>query len=446
MTAPSAEPGQGATETSRISLAAGVFYLCGVLWLLVGPRVDVASVAGSTVRLEDLVLAVFWLIALSKFRALIRLSLTDGVALVTAAAILSYLINVGIGRIDAGGGLLFAVRFTEYWAVLPAGLIAAASLGAGFTVWAVRLLAAVTVIQTVVAVLQSVVGVEIGFSKFTYERAAGLTAGPYELGAICAALAIFWLARRNYLMAVAATVSVVLSGSRISLLALVAGVCIWAVAAGINWLRTAESRTRRRERAVRAGGITVLAVIVVGILGATPMADPVVDRIRGTSITENWSAGAALADKIPPPVTSAEFNTAAYTDIRTNVDFESDTSDVSNLVRFFRWNLLLDSMNDATSWIFGLGPSFAGVSVDGSYLRILVETGVVGLGAWVVMFWAWFRRSTQWMVAVTVSLLLGAIFVDILFSMRVMVLFWLLLLLSMLSRAGSRTDNSIHRS
>lgn len=405
-----------------------------VAWLLIGPRVPIVLIFGSSVRLEDAVVVLLIPVAVLGWRKSGTLRRT-GIGWVTASAVIAALAGVVMHRVGLAPALLYALRPFEYWIVYPALLTVVGRDPARSHRLLTRLLAVVTVVQAVAALAQVVLGISFGFSKFSYERGSGLTAGPYELGALCAALACLWLARRRYGLMTLALAGLVLSASRISLVA-------FAVAAG--WMLVAQSQAKRskqadlvsswasRQRAVL--GVAVGCGILVVLLASGPAWYPVVaqgsiDRVETTSVLTSWRVAGEAASGIGPATTSDEYQLVAYSAFREQIEGASGAAqDTSNAIRFFRWHMLLDSF--ALSPTVGLGPSFGGPSVDGALLRILVETGVVGALAWIVLTRRLIRSSPTWLRATVVAFVVGSIFIDIPFAMRPMILMWTLVALA----------------
>jgi hypothetical protein len=402
-----------------------LFVLLACLWLLAGPRVELLSIANSSVRLEDAILVALTIYSLANWGAAARRRyVRRGALAVAAIGLTCVLISFAFGRVELLPGFLYAIRPLEYWVVYPALVIALGSRSEGSVKLIVRVLAAVTLVQVGVALLQ-VAGLSIGFSKFSYERGAGLTAGPYELGAMCAMLACFWLARRSYVLALVSIVGVLASQSRVSLVAVVIGV--------ILLILIDHHRGQKIKRpALRPTAVIWSTAVVVGSILVLPLALPTllapsVARVDDSQLTTAWDEARGASEPVGKIATADEYAAIAYDAIGVDVLSQTASSDASNVVRFYRWQLLLGELTESpVTMAFGVGPSFAGPSVDGAFLRIVVETGVMGLAVWMV----WFRRTLQgavpWLVAVAATLIVGSLFIDLLFALRPMALFWLL--------------------
>jgi hypothetical protein len=175
---------------SPVSTALTVF---SVGWLLIGPRVELVGVGGASLRVEDFVLLMLGISALRNW-GVIRANrlIQPGIGLILLASLVCVGVAVSLGAVNPLPSVLYAVRPLEYWVIYPALAV---------TVWRDRIrairyiqvcLALVTILNAGVAALQYLGDVTIGFSKFSNQRGAGLTAGPYELGAISAMVACYW--------------------------------------------------------------------------------------------------------------------------------------------------------------------------------------------------------------------------------------------------------------
>jgi hypothetical protein len=458
-----------------------------LLWLLVGPRIELGLLG---LRLEDVVFGVLALLCLLHVGRVRRPSgPTIAIAAVAAAGVLSAVVASARGMVDPVTSMLYAVRPLEYWIAFPATLLLLS--GPLTAVWSKRmdlLLVVVTVLQTLFAVLQYYFALPVGFSHAAYTRAAGLTVGPYELGAISAALVVYWVAHGRFTMASLAVIALAASISRISILGAGIALAVLVVAWIVHVVRRVRpdglltaTGLRGRSRLALAG--QALSVVAAGlVLGFTigviqvptielpqaPVAeepaapappsdeptseapteeppapveqagpqapeDSIATRLASTSVLGSWNAAGDIADLVPPVRSAQEYAFAAYSgmNVYLNANTMADRGvEASNLVRFYRWHLILKTIDDPADVIFGLGPSFVGPSVDGSYLRFYADGGVLGLLAWAALIVVWLRRPPLWMVCATLTLLVGALFIDIVYAQRPMVLYWMLLALA----------------
>lgn len=91
-----------------------------VTWLLLGPRLPLANIAGSSVRLEDALLLGLWVFVLSRWKKDYSTLPRRGVTAIVVVALLAAAMGVIAGRVDAGPSVLYSLRTLEYWAVFPA--------------------------------------------------------------------------------------------------------------------------------------------------------------------------------------------------------------------------------------------------------------------------------------------------------------------------------------
>jgi len=413
--------------------------LFATAWLLVAPRVPLFNVGGSSIRAEDFILVVLGVTVLARWKILPAGITRSGIVLIIGVNLTAAVVAAASGRVDLLAAGFYSLRIAEYWLILPALYLVFHSLGSGMMP---KLLGFVTVAQVFTATLQTVVGLNIGFSKFSYERGSGLTAGPYELGAMCAMLAVYWIWRRSWFLTATSIAGVLISASRISIPALLVGIACMMIFQRVR-PETSDGKTSPRGR--KAAGptnvvLTVLlfaaAVFAYAVFPAVgdKLSAPTLSRYQDTSVAEGWLTSEGMASSYTSPATSKDYTFLAYDSVGIMLSqgesgFGS-TGDDSNLVRFFRWHILLHAINDPLKLAVGLGPSFAGPSVDGSFVRIFAETGLLGLAAWFFAIRKWLQGATPWLVGALASILIGGTFIDILVALRPMVLMWVLVALS----------------
>lgn len=415
---------------SPVGTALTVF---SVGWLLIGPRIELVGVGGASLRVEDFVLLLLGIFALKNW-GVIRANrlIRPGIGLVLLTSLVCVGVAVSLGEVEPLPSILYAVRPLEYWVVYPALAV---------TVWRDRIrairyiqvcLALVTVLNAGVAALQYLGDVSIGFSKFSNQRGAGLTAGPYELGAISAMVACYWFTRRHYFLVVLSLASVLMSQSRVSLAAAAISLVIIHIAGRKSKAGPAGKSAAPRAESPRPVSVVACTAIVVGVVLAGPvlnstLVQPAIERAQGTSVVASWTSAASVVGRSSHLTTSEEYASVAYAGIGESILNATASSDASSAVRFFRWQLLLrETLKDPLHVIFGLGPSFPGPSVDGAVLRVFVETGLLGLVAWGFLVRNWLHSTPVWFKAVVLSLLIGSLFIDLLFALRPMVVLWTL--------------------
>lgn len=427
------------SETVGLSRLVSYSILFATTWLLVAPRIPIFNLGGSSIRAEDFILVFLGITVLARWKTLPLGIAQSGIALIVVVNLTAAVVATATDRVDFLPAAFYSLRVAEYWLVLPALCLVFCSLGSEMIP---KILGFVTVAQVFTAALQTIAGVNVGFSKFSYERGSGLTAGPYELGAICAMLAVYWVWKRSWLLTATAIAGVLVSASRISIPALLLGIGCMVIFQRLRLGMRREKIWTRGNR-VRGPANVVLTILLFAVAVFTyavqpadddKLADPTLARFQDTSVVEAWGKSGAMASNYESPATSEDYSFIAYDSVGVSLSqgelgFGSSGDD-SNLVRFFRWHILLETINDPLRLAIGLGPSFAGPSVDGSFVRMFAETGLFGLMVWFFAVRKWFKGAMPWLVGALVTVLVGGVFIDILVAMRPMVLMWVFVALS----------------
>jgi hypothetical protein len=102
-------------------------------------------------------------------------------------------------------------------------------------------------------------------------------------------------------------------------------------------------------------------------------------------------------------------------------DFENqDDSDMSWVMRVSKWCVVIKLwMRDSTNPIFGLGPGGIGVALDGGWLRVVIETGFLGLISLLALapcIW----RISQTLRIMLLSIAINMLMLDIYLAYKVM--------------------------
>ena len=414
--------------------------------ILITPRIQLIQVAGSFIRLEDFLFAinVLWLIhnrqlignlpvVLTRlFKTLIAMSLVG---------ILSSLFAVVSGRNTFITGFLFSLRPVEYATLVPTMYILLTSSLSGMK----RVLRILTIATFASSILQTFFSFQIGTSRFGFSRSSALTGGPYELAMISVLLLIYWLNSRRFLLAFLCLISLIASASRISILAL-----------GFALIILTLGKFSKGENGTKVGARTSFrlyrSLFIVAIIFFTAV---------GTSVSENFSQILAryesrvqntesntltlkesytLARSVPKIITSQQYSETVFA---APPDFTGgfESSDASTRRRYFVWFVLINTFIQSKAFIWGLGPGFAGSAVDGNYIRIVAEYGLLG----VVFYWKWFatflRRSTFWFKATIVSVLVTGLYIDIFTSIKTSLLIYIFFLISNLEKQVTSVDS-----
>lgn len=101
--------------------------------------------------------------------------------------------------------------------------------------------------------------------------------------------------------------------------------------------------------------------------------------------------------------------------------------DASLYQRCAHWMQLIDGW--FTSPIIGCGVSLAGNAADGNYIKIMTETGLLGIGLWIYLLVIIYKslKNSKWIKYSFITLVVGALFIDLFDSSKVIMMFWFLL-------------------
>jgi len=381
--------------------------------ILIGLQdIDLASIGGGVVRVFDVVSLV--LVGLGA-RTLVRRSL-DGAHLLylawCAVGFLAVLNGAIVFDLPLFAGLLFAARPVQY---LLVGLALSGAV-ADRRGW--LLFAGTGFVFTAISVGFDLVSSSLGGGAI--DRIGTSYGGPFELACVAGGLAFASL-RDHRLVGLASLffLAVVFSASRITV-AIVIMLGLWLLARGL---------VRRPQLLLGAGVLAVAAALVLPVLGGTGIFATTTNRFAQTGLTDEIEISAQVAAGLTPPATQAEVDGGTILDVKRALPVDPEL-DRSAMLRFTRWRLLLDRQNDGfASTMLGLGPGAGSQAVDGYYVRLLVETGVIGLAVYLAFLVAMARvgwNQDRTLLLYLVVLAVSAVFVDVFVAAKAMTLLWIL--------------------
>ena len=260
------------------------------------------------------------------------------------------------------------------------------------------------------------------FSGFSPDRAIANTGGPWEMAAVAAFLFFyFWEYRYLYLLAFSCAV-LVLTESRVTLVATL-------FSFGVN-----ISRSLSLVFLVLLFLTCALSVILGSMVFSLLPSDwlpalfserNVIERLISFFSYETLVSVSSAVSSAPAVMTSEEFLGLTLFE-KIGVDLEDVGGDPSAIVRFTNWAILLKSVfSSVDSLVIGLGPSFAGKAVDGGFVRLFIETGLLGLVIYVAFIISVLAFSGSRLIFYYfLVLVLSAFFIDIFTTYKAMFLFW----------------------
>ena len=359
--------------------------------IILAPKIPLLVIAGESagIRLDDLLMWGLGLPLLLSDRRLAHDRLFGAAALFALCCVPSLLL---------GGTAFYPLRLFQYAMIIP--MAAAAGLDP-------RRLAFVTLWVNGLACVLQYAGLIGDFSTGVYSepyfgaRAAGTTGGPYEAAACANIAAAFILSadwRHRLLHRRDAWLAFIIGGITCVCAASRSGVVVHVIIFGIYFACTDRFR------------LAVVAALVVGVAGWSASNGATVARIDADALTSVTEIGSVGSEPIR-------------------------TGDPSFQFRIQRWRQALEVFKGA-GWpaaIFGVGMGRFGPALDGGWLRIMCETGAVGMLGFVVLLVAMTRRlvgvGTPLVIAALPVLALAGnqVFIDAYIASKLMTLLFVLL-------------------
>ncbi len=239
-----------------------------------------------------------------------------------------------------------------------------------------------------------------GYSRYP-DRPLGLTGGPWEIGVLinfCFAIFLFDgnVNRKAAVQAFLITTPLVLiTASRMSMLAQLAIVVAYYRHRGHHVLSVLWKSSI---------AIAILAVVV----WFTP--NPLQERSQQLFSVRNLDYLQEMYERTPDNPSLDQF-----------YDFENqDDSDMSWVMRVSKWSVAIKLWSrDSTSPMFGLGPGGIGAALDGGWLRIVIETGMLGLITLLVLARS-IGRISPTLRTMLMTIAINMLMVDIYLAYKVM--------------------------
>jgi hypothetical protein len=398
--------------------------LITITWCFFSPKISLIDYGTSNIRIDDFL--IFFLFLLFLLYGLIaRTKIPNQIQpflLFLLFSFLSSIYNGMVDRVDTITALVFSLRNFEYFLFFYFGVYLARRRIELYPILKYYLLfTLVLVFLQMTNLISSLSSFISSFSLFdSTTRAVGNTNGPYELAILSAFMSYyFYLHNPNSkFMAFFSAVILFVTSSR---------------STGIGYLIVVANRYRTQL-------IIALPLIVAGFAFILSMPSVGDKEPGGNDLLSRFFSLLSVdliyellysSGDITPVNSSQEYANSYFTSSSSSENIQSISGDVSAYIRFYRWLVLIKSSFAHLDSIFiGLGPSFGTAAVDGFYVRLLIETGIVGL-----LLYLWFiarclkyeSRHFLTFKYFIVTMLFTAFGIDIFFSYKPMILFWLYL-------------------
>ena len=383
-------------------------------------KINIVGIGEGGVRIDDVVMSIGFIYILINIISNDE-KFPNYITVYVVFVLYSILMSVISGleaRINPYYGILFSLRLLQYLIFFFVGTYL------GRREFEIDLILKSYVVYSLIIIFGQKLGLIPALNQFGIERVSGNTNGPYELAAICSFL-IFYFQNNKKISKWYTLYSFIIlwmTASRITTFAVV------VLFVQFHW-------SYFKEKLFRIISIIVL-LIAVGALfnfgSDTSSVDKsestgLVDRITSIDVLGFVNAAVSFYDQTNIYKSSDEYLDDAYLNSLEVADSDPDM-DASGVIRFTRWAALFKSMfSTVSTTLFGLGPSFGSIAVDGYITRLLVETGVFGF--LIFSFFSIFILTSlderkKWIGYYFGTLLISSFFIDILMSYKPMILFW----------------------
>jgi hypothetical protein len=367
------------------------------------------------VRIDDLLAVVLVLVSIIFFknkyktwRQIKNHKITQSILLFIIINIISTVYNAWSGHIGIFQGVLYSLRHLEYFLYLYLGYILSYYGYEWIQVFQKYL------IYILLLIPLQFYGFFPVFSGFTPDRAMANTGGPWELAVVSGFLVLYFHREKQRLLALISFLVLIFTGSRITLFAVVF----------IFIYKYIILRDAGKLKAVLALMSFTLILLMALLLNNT-YEWTLFNRFGLFFSNETFLVLESFFDNSLIVNKSSEFADLNQSD-KLNFDLSTANGDQSAFVRFSNWIILIKSLIAIPGSTFlGLGPSFAGKAVDGAYVRLFVEVGLLGILSYGYFILSVFRAKLGSLLSEYFCIILiSACFIDVITTYKIMFIFW----------------------
>ena len=401
-----------------------ILTLFGFKMSILGQTGDDGGVLLSSIRIDDIVIVLFlisFLLAGGGFGYFLRQKPVFIFMIYISFCIFSSIYNSLFGQVEIASSLLFSLRPLEYFMYIAVGYELARlgfSLDNPFRIY---------VIYCSILIAAQMAGIIGGFSNFAFNRAIANTGGPWELAAVSALLSCYFFHKRAVVYTTLSATIMLLTQSRITLVATIFILAVGNFKKAIGLFKT-KTILLLALLSLFGGLSYFLYINVSGDVKKNISVPDVAARVGTFFNKDTLSRLNDIYTYTEAATSQNDYFNKTYGQSLDNILSSSDDGDASAFVRFTRWvTLVKTANNDAISFVIGLGPSYAGKAVDGNYIRLFAETGIIGFILYIIfLFSALINIKDKVIYNYTVILSITALFIDIFVTHKAMFLFWML--------------------
>jgi hypothetical protein len=397
--------------------------LFGFKMSIIGDTGDTGDNLLSSIRIDDLMIILFlayyslnnggWAIFLKQKAIFIFM-------IYILFGVFSSLYNSAIGRVSIASSLLFSIRPLEYFVYIAVGFELSrlkVSINKTFKVY---------IVYCLILISGQSSGIIGGFSSFSFNRAIANTGGPWELAGVAAFMLCYFFNERQIIYMLLSGGVLILTQSRITLV----GTLVVIPFTNLKLLSLLLKRkiTILFTLCFLAAILSVFLYINIsaGASGKINVPD-VTSRVEQFLSNDTLSKLVDIYIHTDAAISHKDYFDKTYGESVDNIISSSGDGDASAFIRFTRWITLIKTANGRLdSFLIGLGPSYAGKAVDGNYVRLFSETGIIGLVLYIMFLFKFVTTVKERVLRnYTLILIITALFIDIFVTHKAMFLFWL---------------------
>ncbi|MFE8117182.1 hypothetical protein [Brenneria goodwinii] len=376
----------------------------------------------SSIRIDDVIIVLFlfvYLVSGGQLLFFIRKKTVIWFLVYILVCMFSSFYNSITGDVSLLSSLLFSLRPFEYFLYIALGYeLARLSINPDNSL-------KIYVFYCLVLIIGQTFGVIGGISNFSFNRAIANTGGPWELAAVSAFLTMYFILNRKLINGLLSTIILILTQSRITLVGT-------AIVLLFRNYRQIFFIFRKSTAIVGSGVILIFCVSYFGVSLVSSKNDisstttGVAVRFESFSSNDTISGIESILSNTQAAQNRQDYFNKTYGESLDNILSTSGDGDASAFIRFTRWvTLIKTACSDTMSFLIGLGPSYAGKAVDGNYVRIFIETGIIGIFTYIIFLFSFFKHvKDKLLINYIIILVVTALFIDIFVTFKAMFLFW----------------------
>lgn len=402
------------------------FIILLLLTILIFPKINIISLGNSLttagIRLDDLLILCLFCYSLVNNRMSINSKIKKLFLLFLffmLAGIISILVSVVSGlNSSVFYSFLVIIRYFEYFslAIICSSLLKNCTVEDKNVIH--RLLIYTMLFFMIIGFLQ-VAGLAnyyvSGENQADYFRGKAVATfnGYYEYGCFSAVMTYYFLSkgsRKNYILAGLCLIQVILSASRVSLIAIMVALLFFAIKKG------KESNQSKNFGNYIFISFFCVTIVLFYLFLASNLG--YLSRFETFNIRESFeSLRYNFANR-----DFARYVQMVKNDIRITTIIDTTHGDLATNIRYFKWSAAIDGFFKYP--IFGYGPGITH-TMDGNYIKLLGEHGIVGLFLWGYILHIVHKISkNDFITGFILILCVTSIMIDMFEASKIMEFYW----------------------